>query len=88
MVKRVYKYAVEFGPFKHLMTARADMLDVQVQRDDPQLWALVDLSAPEQWRHFVTVGTGHDVPERVVSHVGSFQLEDGALVFHVFEVHP
>lgn len=87
-MKRVHKYAVRPGPFKHLMTSRVDMLDVQVQHDEPQLWALVDLSAPEQWRHFVAVGTGWDVAEKVVSHVGSFQLEGGALVYHVFEVHP
>jgi hypothetical protein len=87
-VKRVHKYAVEPGRFKHLMTARADMLDVQVQHGQPQLWALVDLSAPQQWRHFAAVGTGHGIEDRIVGHVGSFQLEGGLLVFHVFEVHP
>jgi hypothetical protein len=87
-MQRVYKYAVESGRFKHLMTDRVDMLDVQLQHGDPQLWALVDVSATPQWRHFVTVGTGWEIPERIVGHVGSFQVEGGALVFHVFELHP
>lgn len=87
-MRRVYKYPVGPGAFKHLMTARTDMLDVQVQDGSPQMWALVDLSAPEQWRHFVSVGTGQDIEQRIVSHVGTFQLQEGALIFHVFEVHP
>lgn len=87
-MKRVYKYPVAPGTFSHIMTERVDMLDVQIQHGEAQLWALVDISAPEQWRHFITAGTGHNIEQRVIGHVGTFQLDGGDLIFHVFEVHP
>ena len=34
---------------------------------------------------FVTYGTGHDVPDEPGQYVGTFFMNGGSLVFHVFE---
>lgn len=67
------------------MPKKAKVLTVQVQRDIPCIWAVVDPSADREVRRFVIVGTGHSM-NRKGPYIGTFQLEGGALVFHVFEV--
>lgn len=87
----VLKYPVEIGtPFNHRMPAGAQLLDVQIQGDQgPQLWALVDGMVEDvESRSFIVVGTG---PEHHPIHdhyefVGTFQMLDGKLVWHLFEV--
>lgn len=50
------------------------------------MWALVDPEAPKAKRGFVTLGTGHKFPEAERFHfIGTFQLDEGALIFHLFE---
>lgn len=52
----------------------------------PMLWALVDAHGSPEARTFRTVGTGRDLVEDVpLRYVGTYQLDGGALVFHVFE---
>lgn len=67
------------------MPKGAELLEVDVQNGQPQLWALVNPAAKTALRHFRVAGTGHPITGRV-SHVGSFILRGGTLVFHVFEV--
>lgn len=52
----------------------------------PFIWALVDDAAPRRKRVVLTHGTGHHVAPLAAAgvYVGSFQLDAGALVFHVF----
>lgn len=71
------------------LPAGARPLSVQVQDGQPCLWALVDPSNPIEPRRFRIAGTGHPLwPDDLDSliHISTFQLHDGALVFHVFEV--
>lgn len=70
------------------MPAGAQVLSVQAQNNEPQLWALVDSSVGAEERMFHTVGTGHAITEPLenLRHIGSYQVSHGALVFHVFEV--
>lgn len=49
------------------------------------MWALVDPEAPCEVRTFRILGTGYIELGAPGQHLGSFQLNDGALVFHVFE---
>lgn len=63
----------------------AKVLDVQSQDGEPCLWLLVDPSGCKVDRKFTTYGTGHQVPDDPGEYVGTYQLLDGALVFHVFE---
>ncbi len=69
-----------------MMPDGAHILSIQTQGDGPQLWAMVDESAPSVQRAFATYGTGHPMPSTPGQHQGTYQL--GPLVFHVFEVPP
>jgi hypothetical protein len=86
---QVWKYAVPIGDaFELRMPRGARCLTVQVQGAGLCLWALVDPSAPLETRRFLFRGTGHEIDYGYAElvWVGTFQLEGGALVFHVFEV--
>lgn len=83
--QRVYKYQLPMGDWAVLhMPEGAEPLCVQVQHGVPCLWARVTDGAPTTERQFRIAGTGHYLSGRVGKHIGSFQMEGGALVFHVF----
>ncbi len=53
-----------------------------------QLWAMVDEKAGITLRTFATYGTGNPMPDgNPGEYVGTYQINRGALVFHVFELH-
>ena len=88
-MKRVYKYAIPVGDFRDVaLPEGAEILTVQVQHDEPQLWAVVDPEAPLVTRRFRLLGTGHSTDNDVGRHnyIGTYQLHDGGLVFHLFEL--
>lgn len=87
-MKRIYKYPLDMQGAAQIinMHAGAELLAVQVQRDVPCIWALVNPDNQMMQREFLIVGTGHDLPERYGGHVGTFQLDGGNFVFHVFEL--
>jgi hypothetical protein len=61
----------------------AEPLAVQMQKGVPTLWARVDTGRPPTSMRVDIVGTGQDA-EGVGDYVGTFHLEGGNLVFHVF----
>ena len=63
----------------------AKPLTVQMQNATACLWALVDVTAPVSVRKFRLYGTGHEHDEISGEYVGTFQMDNGALVFHLFE---
>jgi hypothetical protein len=67
------------------MPKDAQILAIQAQNDEPQMWALVDPQAEMCKRTFNVYGTGTNVPDNPGVYRGTFQLSGGALVFHVFE---
>ena len=86
--ERVYKYVLPplADRVTLMMPAGAEPLSVMVQGNKICIWARVNLWRSPVETTFRIAGTGHDLEEDVGNHVGSFQLENGALVFHVFEV--
>lgn len=84
--KTVYKYALGgFGDWTTVfMPEGAEVLCVQAQNDEPFIWALITVGAPVTAYHFRVAGTGHDLGSNVGRYIGTFQLNGGALVFHVF----
>lgn len=70
------------------MPTDADILTLQLQGRTPTLWAVVDDKAEFVTRHFVIVGTGHEIPEEVGdatdSYVGTWQFE--VFVWHLFDL--
>ena len=71
--------------FELRMPAKAEILDVQAQRNIPCIWYTCDPDNDNENRKFLLVGTGHPMTHEKVSYIGSFQLFDGDLVFHLFE---
>jgi hypothetical protein len=88
-VNTIYKYQLEVKTNQTVkMHEGAQILSVQVQRGVPCVWAVVDPDQPEASYGFETYGAGHPVPpdtEHVVrDFVGTYQLNDGEFVGHVF----
>jgi len=64
----------------------AKILCVQIQNEAPCLWALVrQTDGPKQSRVFRIYAKGHQHEKISGTYIGTFQLDGGALVFHVFE---
>lgn len=89
-MKTIWKYPVPvIDEFTLKMPAGAKLLTVQAQGlNDVCVWALVDDQEPRVSRRFLLRGTGHNCDDPRItkrSHVGTFQVHGGALVFHLFE---
>ena len=96
-MKKVYKYPLNLDePINFVvMPEGAQILCVQVQQPNgntefqtptPCLWALVDAGKkPKEMHKILTYGTGHQIHEENLKYIGSYQLDEGLLIFHVFE---
>lgn len=87
----VWKYPFDVTDrFDLEMPHGVQMLSVQVQDGVPCLWALVDDENTKVTVRFRVVGTGNPAPDMYIfrTFVGTFQLEGGALVFHLFASRP
>lgn len=68
------------------LPAGAEILSVQTQNGEPQLWAVCDTDAVREDRILRIFGTGQPLPPYTeLNFIDTFQLQGGALVFHVFE---
>lgn len=88
-VRRVYKYAMPVTDVHNVeLPEGAEILTVQSQHDEPHMWALVDPDAPMATRTFLLLGTGHSSEDDLSrdDYIGTYQLRDGGLVFHLFEL--
>lgn len=87
----VWKYPIPVADnFSVELPESAEILDVQVQGTQPCFWALVNPEEEKSYREFRLAGTGHTIkpmesPDSLF-YVGTFQLVNMGLVFHLFEV--
>jgi len=83
----VYKFPFDVtDDFTLELSFDAEFLYIDVQNGIPCMWFLVNTERPKETRHFAIHGTGHpirDIDKK--THIGSFMIHGGALVFHVFE---
>jgi predicted regulator of amino acid metabolism with ACT domain len=86
-MKRIFKYRIKIDDLQEIqMPVGAEILTVQVQQETPCIWAMVDDDVPiMHTRRIETFGTGHAVQEAERKYIGTYQIRNGALVFHVFE---
>lgn len=85
-METIYKYELAITDNQVVqMPIDAKILTVQTQHGKPWMWALVNPEYPLVKRNFETYGTGHRVPTLGITYIGTYQVEDGSLVFHVFE---
>lgn len=81
---KIFKYKLELADEQLVSLPKgAELLTVQVQNNQPCLWALVDEKATLKTNTVLIYGTGHQVDKRG-KYLGTFQLGNGSLVFHVF----
>jgi len=89
MSKKIFKYQIMTTDYQEIaMPGKAEILTVQTQNEAPCIWALVNPDLEPERRHIEVFGTGHDVPcdEHITRiYIGTYQLNGGALIFHVFE---
>ena len=86
---KVFKYDISINDYFTVnLPQGAQVLKVEEQYGKPQLWALVDPNAPQGERTFRFVGTGHPINDAIeqLKFINTFQMKNGALIFHIFEV--
>lgn len=89
MTMTIYKYPLPLDDRSHIQMPRgAHVLCVQVQRDIPYLWAIVDPDQPLDAKLFRLCGTGHplEITSPESRYIGTFQLAEGSFIGHVFEL--
>lgn len=97
---KIYKYALKFEYQNSALgklavwdneqtldlPVGANPLSAQFQNGALCLWAEVNENETETEKiHFEIVGTGHPLSDSIKRHLGTVQ--DGNLVFHIFEVY-
>lgn len=88
MKKTIWKFELETRDDQEIkMPIGAQVLTVQMQFGTPCLWALVDPNKEKETRTFEVVGTGHEIDYSLTTrgYIGTYQLAQGQLIFHVFE---
>jgi len=86
MYTAIHKYTIAVHKHTIVMPVGARILCVQNQRGDICLWAEVCPEGPTEERTFIVRGTGWEyIPVRDEVYLGTVQVSDGALVWHVFE---
>lgn len=90
----IWKYKLSAEKVVELeMPMGAEILSVQsiVNIVDPNpkelayLWALVNPGNPMEKRRFIIVPTGVDLDDEDRTYIGTFQMESGDVILHVFE---
>lgn len=69
-----------------MMPGGAQILDVQMQAGQCCIWALCNPDAEETKRWIAMYAMGHQVPDNSGEYISTFQMSDGQLVFHAFEI--
>lgn len=85
---QIWKYPLNalVQPTRISIPKGAEILCVQTQHNQPMLWAKVETENEKETRLFWVFGTGHMISNNLeLEYISTFQLEGGALVFHVFE---
>ncbi len=86
-MKTIWKYQLEVEKNQTLvMPEGAEILTVQLQYETACIWAVVDPEAKSVPRTFELIGTGHDFKLQNYLYIGTFQVDGGNFIFHLFEV--
>ncbi len=87
---KLWKYT--FQPFDSVdltMPKDAQILSIQIQKEQFVLWALVDPKRKSEYRFFRVFNTGDDVDEKELQwleYITTIQTGNGNNVFHIFEL--
>jgi len=86
-MKKIWKFSFETTDFFTLdMPIGAEILNVDLQYNNPCMWAMCDPDAEKETRRFCVYGTSHPVYHPTdKKYIGTYQLMGGSLVLHLFE---
>lgn len=87
-MKTIWKYELEITDLQVIkMPYGAKILTVQTQNDKPCIWVETndDAHLPRNNRVIEIIGTGNPMEVRQRTYIGTFQLHNGGMVFHVYE---
>lgn len=86
-MKTIWKYPlkIETQQIVTRIPISTEILCVQVQNETPCIWVLCDPDEQTGPMGIETFGTGHTIDGANRKYIGTYQLRDGGLVFHVFE---
>lgn len=85
---QIWKWPIEITDYQTIkVPAGTRLLTVQVQRGTPCIWGLCDeRMGLQEHRRIGVYGTGNPMPDDPGKYLGTFQVHEGAPVFHVFEI--
>ncbi len=83
-MKTIYKYTLT-PQCSFDIPKGSTILHVGEQHGDAQMWVMVDTDNKTERRSFRSYGTGHVMPDNPGKYIGTFLIEGGGLVFHIFE---
>lgn len=85
--KTIWKYTLSETISTVLIPKGSKILTVQLQFNEIAIWALInDTETEKEERKFQIIGTGHNINHGPGDYIGTFQMNGGMYVFHVFEV--
>ena len=90
-MQTIWKYETPIlGKFTLNIPKGAEILTIQIDKktNSPVIWAIVDDEAPLEERYFELYGTGHKMHTDIGierKYIGTYQLDNGAFVGHIFE---
>jgi len=84
-MKTIYKYPLGMVDSQIvILPIYSKILTVQLQKDQPMLWAIIDTNEFKETEHIIEIyGTGHGMNKLKRKYISTIQL--GSLIFHVFE---
>jgi len=85
-MKTIWKFELSITDIQTISMPRdARILSVQTQFGKPCIWAIVSDDEIKRDRTFIIHGTGHPCSCKKEDFIGTFLIENRALVFHLFE---
>ena len=90
-MRTIWKYKIPLtDKFELHLPVGAEILYVNTQIIDCEeqycMWVGVNSEASQEKREFILRGTGHGMPDVTLEYIGSFWVDKGVLIFHLFEV--
>jgi hypothetical protein len=87
MSKTIWKFDLATVDIQRIIVPEgAELLSVQIQKQTPYIWALVDSTEREEERIIRIFSTGYAIEDSLnLKYIDTYQEMDGDLVWHVFE---
>jgi len=83
----IYKYEIEIEDYFEIrLPEDYKILSIQTQRDKICLWVLVNPNNKTILCKFRLARTGYPINDDIDYFIGTFQLYDGDIVFHLFKL--